>query len=131
MPGRESAGFLHDDAPYLKIGQGPPLVMVPGLTPEHDAPRGWQRQLALASARPLARDFTVYVVNRKRGLQPGESRASRTGGCIFSLAGDTYGRAAPPRPPTSPLASCSRACPSRPGTDPRRSGNARQPCRIQ
>ena len=32
MPGRESAGFLHDDAPYLKIGQGPPLVMVPGLT---------------------------------------------------------------------------------------------------
>jgi pimeloyl-ACP methyl ester carboxylesterase len=73
MPGRESAGFLHDDAPYLKIGQGPPLVIVPGLTSEHDVPRGWQRQLALASARPLARDFTVYVVNRKRGLRPGES----------------------------------------------------------
>ena len=71
MPEGESAGLLHDDAPYLKIGQGPPLVMVPGLTPDHDVPRGWQRQIALASARPLARDFTVYVVNRKRGLQPG------------------------------------------------------------
>src|SRR5215472_6057072 len=41
MPERESAGFLYDDAPYLRIGQGPPLVMVPGLTPDHDVPRGW------------------------------------------------------------------------------------------
>jgi pimeloyl-ACP methyl ester carboxylesterase len=73
MPGRESVGFLHDDAPYLKIGHGPPLVMVPGLTPEHDVPRGWQRRIVLSAARPLARDFTVYVINRKRGLQPGES----------------------------------------------------------
>ena len=79
MPGQESAGFLHDDAPYLKIGQGPPLVIVPGLTPQHDVPRGWQRRLALASATPLARDFTVYVVNRKRGLQPGESMSDIAG----------------------------------------------------
>jgi len=79
MPGRESVGFLHDDAPYLKIGQGPPLVMVPGLTPDHDVPEGWQRRLAVASARPLARDFTVYVINRKRGLQPGESMSDIAG----------------------------------------------------
>ena len=79
MPGQEAVGFLHDDAPYLKIGQGPPLVMVPGVTPEHDVPRGWQRRMALASARPLARDFTVYVVNRKRGLQPGESMSNIAG----------------------------------------------------
>jgi pimeloyl-ACP methyl ester carboxylesterase len=79
MPGRESAGFLHDDAPYLKIGQGPPLVMVPGLTPDHDVPSGWQRRIALAPARPLARDFTVYVINRKRGLQAGESMSDIAG----------------------------------------------------
>jgi pimeloyl-ACP methyl ester carboxylesterase len=79
MPGRGSAGFLHDDAPYLKIGQGPPLVIVPGLTSQHDVPRGWQRRLALAPARPLARVFTVYVVNRKRGLQPGESMSDIAG----------------------------------------------------
>jgi pimeloyl-ACP methyl ester carboxylesterase len=79
MPGGESAGFLYDDAPYLKIGQGPPLVMVLGLTSEHDVPRGWQRRLALASAQPLARDFTVYVVNRKRGLRPGESMSDIAG----------------------------------------------------
>ena len=79
MPGRESVGFLHDDAPYLKIGQGPPLVMVPGLTPEHDVPSGLQRRMALASARPLAGDFTVYVVNRKRGLRIGESMSDIAG----------------------------------------------------
>ena len=79
MPGQESVGFLHDNAPYLKIGQGPPLVLVPGLTPAHDVPRGWQRQSALASARPLARDFTVYVVNRRQGLQPGESMSDIAG----------------------------------------------------
>lgn len=79
MPARESAGFLHDDAPYLKIGHGPPLVMVPGLTPEHDVPRGWQRQIALASAKRLAGDFTVYVINRKRGLRPGESMSDIAG----------------------------------------------------
>jgi pimeloyl-ACP methyl ester carboxylesterase len=77
--GGESAGFLFDDAPYLKIGQGPPLVMVPGLTSDHDVPRGWHRRMALAPARPLARDFTVYVVNRKRGLRPGESMSDIAG----------------------------------------------------
>jgi hypothetical protein len=35
MPEPESAGFLHDDVPYLKVGQGPPLVAVQGLSAEH------------------------------------------------------------------------------------------------
>lgn len=76
---RECAGFLRDDVPYLKTGQGPPLVSVQGLTPEHVVPTGWQRRFALAHARPLAHDFTVYVVNRKRGLQPGESMSNIAG----------------------------------------------------
>ena len=76
MPDDVSDGFLFDGAPYLKLGQGPPLVSVPGLTPEHDVPRGWQRRMALAHVRPWSRDFTVYVVNRKRGLRPGESMSS-------------------------------------------------------
>ena len=75
MPEQESAGFLHDDVPYLRIGSGPPLVSVLGLSGEHDVPTGFDRRFALAHARPLARHFTVYVVNRKRGLQPGESMA--------------------------------------------------------
>jgi pimeloyl-ACP methyl ester carboxylesterase len=78
MPG-ESAGFLHGNVPYVKIGQGPPMVVVPGLTPEHDVPSGLERRMALTSARPLAQDFTVYVANRKRGLKTGESMSDIAG----------------------------------------------------
>ena len=79
MTPRASTGFLHDDVPYLKVGEGPPLVMVQGLTPGHDVPKGWQRRMALSYATPLARHFTVYAVNRKRGLKPGESMSDIAG----------------------------------------------------
>lgn len=79
MSVRESFGFLHGDVPYMRIGQGPSLVSVQGLTPEHDSPKGMERRFALTHARPLARDFTVYLVNRKRGLQRGESMSDIAG----------------------------------------------------
>lgn len=88
MRGEESAGFLHGDVPYLKIGQGPPLVMMPGLTPDHDVPKGWQRRMAVSAARPLARDFTVYVVNRKRGLKTGESMSDIAGHLASAIEHD-------------------------------------------
>lgn len=79
MAARESVGFLHDDIPYLKVGQGPPLVMVQGLSAAHQIATGWQRRMALASARPLAAHFTVYSVNRKHGLEAGESMSQIAG----------------------------------------------------
>ncbi|HSR24754.1 MAG TPA: alpha/beta hydrolase, partial [Candidatus Eisenbacteria bacterium] len=88
MTARESTGFLHDDVPYLKVGQGPPLVMVAGLTPTHDIPTRWQRRMALWNATPLARDFTVYAVNRKRGLMPGESMSDIAGHLAKALEHD-------------------------------------------
>ncbi|HEX3957616.1 MAG TPA: alpha/beta hydrolase [Trebonia sp.] len=91
MPGGESAGFLHDDVPYLKVGQGPPLVMVAGLTPDHDVPTGWERRMAVTSARPLAQDFTVYVVNRKRGLNAGESMSDIAGHLVSAIEHDIGG----------------------------------------
>lgn len=79
MPARESVGFLRDDVPYLKVGSGPPLVMIPGLSPDNDVPRGWQRRMLLGTVRPLAGDFSVYVVSAKRGLEPGESMSDIAG----------------------------------------------------
>lgn len=73
MSVQASTGFLYGDTPYLRIGTGPPLVMVQGLTPEHDIPTGWERRMILSSATPSARHFTVYAVNRRRGLKPTES----------------------------------------------------------
>lgn len=88
MPGRESSGFLHDGVPYLRLGDGPPLVMVQGLTPEHDVPKGFERRMVLSSATPLSRHFTVYVVNRKRGLQPGASMSDIAGHIATAIEQD-------------------------------------------
>ena len=79
MAARTSEGFLHGDIPYLRLGQGPPLVMVQGLSPQHDIPQGWQRRMTLSAVAPLADEFTVFVVNRRRGLQPGQSMSDIAG----------------------------------------------------
>lgn len=88
MPVTEPTGFLHDDIPNLKIGHGPPLVTVLGLTPEHDVPRGWGRRWQLGLAGPLARHFTVYLLNRKRGLRPGESMSDIAGHLVSAVEHD-------------------------------------------
>jgi pimeloyl-ACP methyl ester carboxylesterase len=79
MPARSTVGFLYDDVPYLKMGEGPPLVMVQGLSPEHAVPKGWERRMVHSLVTPLARHFTVYAVTRKRGLEPGESMSDIAG----------------------------------------------------
>jgi pimeloyl-ACP methyl ester carboxylesterase len=81
-------GVLHDDIPYLKTGQGPPLVMVLGLSPEHNIPKGWERRLALSYAAPLAPHCTVYCVSRKRGLKPGESMSDIAGHLVSAIEHD-------------------------------------------
>jgi pimeloyl-ACP methyl ester carboxylesterase len=88
MTARESVGFLHHDIPYLKTGQGPPLVMALGLSPEHNVPKGWDRRWALSYATPLARHFTVYCVSRKRGLQPGDSMSAIAGHVAAAIEHD-------------------------------------------
>lgn len=72
-------GYLHGDVPFLKVGHGPPLVSVLGLSPDHQVPTGMDRRFALTHARPLADHFTVYVVNRRRGLKLGQSMSDIAG----------------------------------------------------
>ena len=79
MTTQASTGYLRGDTPDLRIGTGPPLVMVMGLTPDHDIPTGWERRMVLSAATPFAPHFTVYSVNRKRGLKPGESMSDIAG----------------------------------------------------
>ena len=68
--GRVSEGRLSPGLPYLKLGQGPPLILATGLTAEHANPTGMWRRMALSWAAPFAEHFTVYLVNRKVGLAP-------------------------------------------------------------
>lgn len=82
------SGFLHGGTPYLRVGRGPPLVMIQGLSPEHDVPKGLERRMAIRSAAPFAPHFTVWYVNRKRGLAPGESMSSIAGHLAEALDHD-------------------------------------------
>jgi pimeloyl-ACP methyl ester carboxylesterase len=64
-------GQLHGGLPYFEVGQGPPLVVFSGLSPEHANPTGLARRFQLQTLKPFAKHFTVYAVNRKPGLQAG------------------------------------------------------------
>lgn len=68
-------GQLSTGVPYLRLGQGPPLLVASGLTPEHANPTGMTRRFSLSWAAPFAEHFTVYLCNRRPGLEPGTTVA--------------------------------------------------------
>jgi pimeloyl-ACP methyl ester carboxylesterase len=86
VPGASAVreGRLAGGLPYLAVGHGPPLVVLSGFTAEHANPTGAARRFAL---RPLARHFTVYVVNRKPALPPGATITDLAGHYAHALQG--------------------------------------------
>jgi pimeloyl-ACP methyl ester carboxylesterase len=68
-------GRLPAGLPYLRLGQGPPLVMALGGAAEHASPSGAGRQVSLVMAARFAGHFTVYMTSRKPGLAPGATMA--------------------------------------------------------
>ena len=69
------AGTLHGGLPMIRVGTGPPLLLLAGLTPEHRNPTGLDRRMQLRSAAAFAEHFTVYLVNRRPGLPAGTTIA--------------------------------------------------------
>jgi pimeloyl-ACP methyl ester carboxylesterase len=59
----------------LSLGAGPPLLLMPGLTPDHRPPTGMARRAQLALMRPLAQERQVWWVNRRQGLPEGTTVA--------------------------------------------------------
>lgn len=68
-------GTLSAGLPYLRLGQGPPLVMALGGAAEHANPTGFMHRMSLSAAAPFAGHFTVYVTSRRPGLAPGATMA--------------------------------------------------------
>jgi pimeloyl-ACP methyl ester carboxylesterase len=91
MATETTTGFLNGSTPYLKLGDGLPLVMVQGLTSKHDVPEGMERRMLARSLAPLAAHFTVYCVNRKRGLRLGESMSDIAGHLADAIENDLGG----------------------------------------
>jgi pimeloyl-ACP methyl ester carboxylesterase len=79
-------GSLHGGLPYLAVGQGPPLVVLSGLSAEHANPTGMARWFELQTLKPMARHFTVYAVNRKPGLPAGSTIGNLAGHYAQAIA---------------------------------------------
>jgi pimeloyl-ACP methyl ester carboxylesterase len=78
VPGVEELGGL----PAMTLGPGagaapgaPPLVILPGLAPEHAVPSGPLRWAEVSLMRPFARRRRVIWLARRPGLAPGTSIA--------------------------------------------------------
>lgn len=65
------AGELSTGVPFLRLGSGPHLLVASGLTPEHTNPVGRWRETSLKWAEPFAAHFTVWMLNRRPGLERG------------------------------------------------------------
>ena len=55
------------------MGSGPPLVLLPGLSPENGRPSGLARNGELQTMAPYAKHFTTYWIGRPSGLRRGTS----------------------------------------------------------
>jgi pimeloyl-ACP methyl ester carboxylesterase len=63
-------GTLKGGLTYITFGDGPPLVVFPGLFPSNANPTGFSLRFEMGWLSPLARTFRVYRINRKVGLAP-------------------------------------------------------------
>jgi pimeloyl-ACP methyl ester carboxylesterase len=69
---KQEAGTFLGEFPYVRLGNGPQnLVILPGITLENRPPNrsaAWTYRLGFGR---FARDHTVYVINRRRGMPSG------------------------------------------------------------
>ena len=68
-------GTLKGGLTYITFGEGPPLVVFPGLFPSNANPTGFSLRFEMGWLSPLAQTFTVHRLNRKVGLAPDTTMA--------------------------------------------------------
>lgn len=60
----------------LRVGTGPPLLFLPGLTAHHRLPHGADKLFQLSQVRPYARTREVWWLQRREGLPTGTTMAA-------------------------------------------------------
>lgn len=71
MARKVKEGQLAGGLPYLFFGDGPTLVVFPGMSMTNANPSGLQRWGEVRLLSPLARSLTVFRIGRRVGLAPG------------------------------------------------------------
>jgi len=61
--------------PFLAVGSGPPLVFLPGTTPNHAPPTGSDRRFQARQFQAYTASRRVWWVNRRPGLDPDATMA--------------------------------------------------------
>jgi pimeloyl-ACP methyl ester carboxylesterase len=61
-------GTMFGGMPFLSFGEGPPLVVLPGISSNHVPPFGAERRALVRALLPLARVRRVWWITRRPGL---------------------------------------------------------------
>jgi pimeloyl-ACP methyl ester carboxylesterase len=81
----ETGTFL-GEFPYVRFGSGPEnLVILPGITLDNEPPNrfaAWTHRLGFGR---FAKDYSVYVINRRRGMPPGYTTRDMAADCASVL----------------------------------------------
>jgi len=59
------------DMAFLRLGHGPPLVFLPGLSAHHRPPQGLDRWVRVNEIKPFTRHHETWWLQRPVGLEPG------------------------------------------------------------
>jgi pimeloyl-ACP methyl ester carboxylesterase len=81
-------GAFSTGVPYLRLGDGPPLLVASGMTAEHENPTGMWRRQSVRWCAPFAEHFTIYLANRRPGLPPGTTMADLAADYAGAIEGD-------------------------------------------
>lgn len=74
-PAAVEAGTLGAGLPYLALGSGEPLVVLAGLTPDHEVPQGMARRFQVRDLERFAVGRRVWWINRRHRMPPGATMA--------------------------------------------------------
>jgi pimeloyl-ACP methyl ester carboxylesterase len=88
-------GTLKGGLTYISFGEGPPLVVFPGLFSSNANPTGFLLRFEMGWLSPLARAFTVYRINRKVGLAPHTTTMADLAGHYATAIEDRFEGAIP------------------------------------
>jgi pimeloyl-ACP methyl ester carboxylesterase len=83
-------GTIGNGMAYLRLGHGPPLVFLPGLSAHHGPPHGLERWVHVNEIKPFSRHHETWWLQRPVGLGPDTSMSDLATGYAQAL-GELFG----------------------------------------